>query len=857
MPPRPFLLFPDATRVEPARRGGGGTRVITPTPAEQKRRLDRKFQNIAASVTVVQPTAQGMEPEQVIVLETVGDNISKLSEAAKRIEGLEWLAELDLEDYTSDGTFHAENKPGEPLTHRLYALMTNQQAMTELLSLWNAWLADPSKGARRGFGPLKDLFVHLHDVRHWAAKDRIDQTQLFEDWRFNLEQRPDRPARFEAELWFRRDARIREAAYNQIVALVRALGGQAISQAAVPAILYHGVLLEMPSRAVSSTLRRVEAGEFTELLNCEGVMFFRPVGQARFPAALGDAIRPATQAPVEGPAAAGNPRVALFDGFPANRHTYINDRVAVDDPDGLGGRYAPAQQSHGTAMASLLIRGDLHGDGTPLKSPVYARPILVPEEDFHGNSNEVTPPDSLLVDLIHQVIRRIAVELESTRDSVHVVNLSIGDAYKPFIRELSPLARLLGWLAWEHKLLILVSAGNQTQPIRLSCSGDEFGRLPDEDALRTVLRAIDGDQAFRRHLSPAEAVNVVTVGAMHADSSTLAPTDRRLDLLRGQRLPSPVATVSPGFRRSVKPEILFPGGKVLFQPPLVAHEGHWEFKPSINLQPPGQLVAAPGTRAMELDRVVYCRGTSNAAALASRTAVQILERLDEVLAEYPGVVLNRPERVCLVKSLLVHGASWGDASAVIERLLAEPTADWRVRQRISAKFLGFGEVDPNRCLFCHDQRATLLGWGQLRDGLADSFRFPLPPSLSAKRIERRLTITLAWLTPINPQHRSYRKAALWLSINGEVLGVTRGNLDQASARRGTVIHQVLSGEKARALPEELELKVNCAEDAGGLAEDIPYGLSVTLEVAEGQAIPIYEDVQARIRPVVPIAARPG
>jgi hypothetical protein len=33
--------------------------------------------------------------------------------------------------------------------------------------------------------------------------------------------------------------------------------------------------------------------------------------------------------------------------------------------------------------------------------------------------------------------------------------LSIGDGYRPFLREISPLARLLDWLAWEYKLALL------------------------------------------------------------------------------------------------------------------------------------------------------------------------------------------------------------------------------------------------------------------------------------------------------------------------------------------------------------------------------------------------------------------
>lgn len=59
--------------------------------------------------------------------------------------------------------------------------------------------------------------------------------------------------------------------------------------------------------------------------------------------------------------------------------------------------------------------------------------------------------------------------------------------------------------------------------------------------------------------SPAEALNVVTVGALHAESSRMRPRDRRVDFLRGQRLPSPVATVSHGFKQAVTAKFLSSG----------------------------------------------------------------------------------------------------------------------------------------------------------------------------------------------------------------------------------------------------------------------------------------------------------
>lgn len=371
----PLLLFPSPTTVSRARLGGGGSRVVSPSASEQRRRLENKFQQLSQSIASLQPTIQGLEPEQVIVFETVGKNIEKLAEAASRIVGLEWLAELNLDDYHPDDVFSMAGKPDALLSHRLYSLMTNQKSMTQLLSLWSSWTAKPKKRAMNGFGPFKDLFIHLNDIRRWGPQDRIDQTMIVEDWKERLQSYPDKPSRFEAELWFRKNARLRNAAISQLNRLVIAQGGRSLAQATVESIHYHGALLEMPSNSVLEILNQIQNGQFNDLLQCEGVMFFRPVGQARFPNPRTNETTPLTSPPSIGnPLPKGNPRAALLDGLPLASHLGLDGRLLIDDPDEIGLKYEAGQQSHGTAMASLISRGDLEENNTPLKTPLYCPP---------------------------------------------------------------------------------------------------------------------------------------------------------------------------------------------------------------------------------------------------------------------------------------------------------------------------------------------------------------------------------------------------------------------------------------------------------------------------------------------------
>jgi hypothetical protein len=216
--------------------------------------------------------------------------------------------------------------------------------------------------------------------------------------------------------------------------------------------------------------------------------------------------------------------------------------------------------------------------------------------------------------------------------------------------------------------------------------------------------------------------------------------------------------------------------------------------------------------------------------------------------------LNDTYYTVLLKTLLVHGASWGAAAEMIERAFPEAMDQWQKIGRLKQQFLGYGEVDIIRCLGASEQRATLLGWGTISEGAGHVFELPLPPSLSARTDLRRLTVTLAWLTPTNLQHRDYRRAQLWIDVPEEEIGTQREGLDAKSAQRGTVEHRTFKGTAATPFVDgkKLRVQVNCKEDAGKLDVSVPYAIAVTLEVGPGVQIDIYQEINARIRQPVEI-----
>lgn len=122
----------------------------------------------------MQADIEGAEPERVIVLETVG-SVRDFINAVRKIRGMEWLAEVD-EEMAADQDFYLPAHRSDPVSGRLYLVMTNQAALAELLRLWNAYQTNPNQKFPQGFGKFRELFRHLRTLRIWGTDDRLRDT---------------------------------------------------------------------------------------------------------------------------------------------------------------------------------------------------------------------------------------------------------------------------------------------------------------------------------------------------------------------------------------------------------------------------------------------------------------------------------------------------------------------------------------------------------------------------------------------------------------------------------------------------------------------------------------------------------
>ena len=805
----------------------------------------------------------GMEPETVLVMEIAG-SVNDFKQAVDAA-GLEWLGEWDTDGIVPDDEFYEldskKNRADKPLKGRLFLSLSSGAGLRALLSLWQQWKA--GNALPYGMSKWRDVFDQLLLIRQWGIEETLHETGMIELWRDLIDPlNPEQVITFQIELFYRRTQAKRKQSEEAIIELLEALGGRALgSFIDISEIAFHAVKAELPAQRIQHLLDEIEQPESAidiHLFKFSGIMYFRPTGQSLTTLEEGEG-EPTEYA--EGSAELP-PVAALLDGAPLQQHKWLKDRLEIDDPFDLERLYQQGERCHGTCMASLIVHGDRSAQNKPLERRVFCIPVMQPDPNSQHRIEHM-PDDVFLEDRVHIAVRRMFEGAEGTPPQapyVKVINISIGDRERPFIHTPSPWARLLDWLSWKYRVLFCVSAGNYDSDINTEIRNSDFSLLSEKEKLVVTIKAISKTLSSRRLLSPAESLNALTVGALHSDDSGDYPDIRRVDLMPDDAIFSPAMRLGHGFRRAVKPEILFPGGRQLYKEPAL--DGATLYKIDRSKAKPGQHVALDSKVPGELTHAAYTRGTSNATALATRNATRIYDML-HLLREREEDNLPEQLMAVLMKTLLVHGARQPEnVKESLTDALKSAQNSRKIKEVIS-RYVGYGAVDIDRVLACTEQRATVLGCGEIHENEVHEYAFPLPIGLSKQKTWRRLVITLAWFTPINPDHRNLREAKLELESGGAnwkntSLKLERRDGDHNQVLRGTVQHEVLEASNSIAAYEDgeiLRIRVACKKDATNkLDEIIPYGLAVTLEVKEDIGIPIYQQIKSRIKPQVLVGA---
>jgi hypothetical protein len=855
VPERPLLRLPNPEAIAPPRPPRGGQSVTKPSRGRQVQRLAPRFDRLVRvagdpqQVMQLRADPEAIAPERAIVFEVAGSIVEFYQRAADI--GLEYLAD-DETEFDPDDDFQIKDKPEEEISGRIYLAMPDVEALRQLVQLWRRYVA--GQRMADGFGMWTQLFGLLKDVRPWGPQDRIPPETL-EFWNERLQEAPDEPVRFEVELWYRENPVVRTRSFTALNTTVADLGGQIIDHAVISEIRYDAALIDLPA----ARIRLLMDDPTVSLARADEIMYIRPQTVAEFPVDDDPTDDLAEMFPVGGNELP--PIAALLDGFPVQNHQRLAGRLIIDDPDDFADGYVAAARKHGTEMASLILHGDINRGEPPLERPLYVRPVMQPVQTLNG-WEERTSADRLLIDLIYRAVRRIKEadgDEPAAAPTVTLVNLSLGDPHRPFAGPMSPWARLLDYLAYRYRILFLVSAGNVTDAISLPgyANWSDFENASVEDRERAVFEAINESKAYRTLFSPAEAMNIITVGAAHRDGSAVRAAAMAVDPIGTGDLPNVSSAVGLGFKKVIKPDILLDGGRehVQFQ----GTNPHLHVRPSrVSGRAFGLLAAVPDPAGVDLSRTGLTWGTSGATALATRAGHRVLDALMDrdggsFLADTPPQY-----QALIVKALLLHGAAWGQRIDMIEEIVGGPHYP---KKDGASRLLGYGVLDVARIVECTAERATLIGFGEVTPGAAILHRVPLPPGLDGVREYRAVTTTLSWFSPINPRHQGYRMAALEAGAGGDSeysLGVQRAKAQphDKAIKRGTVFHDRREGERAAAFVNggDLLLRVSARATAGEYDQPVPYALAISIEVGVGSTIQVYDEVraivEARVRPPI-------
>lgn len=853
------------------------------TQAARLSRIDRDFANILDRDDIeVLDNPSSLAPERALVIEIIGSP-KRFVNAASKI-GLEWLAEevailRGVRSYfnptvgqSDDDEDHDDETNSDPLNEddfeflldeqdevgletdlaianeesggALYLGMPTKETFKSLRNLWELYKANQSPP--EGLSDWWGLFGLLHELRPWGPEDRIGEAAR---QRLKVEQshRKGDDLKVEVDLWYRGDALVRARAVGELRETVESLGGTILDELRIDEILYHSALVHLPGAAVDAILDR--SGP---LALDDDIMSIRPQSGFRF--SLEDIVADEDLDDGEGPDDPARVSIgALIDGWPVANHVKLRNRLDVIELD-VADSLAPLNKRvHGTAMSSLILRGDLHHDEGPLDRRLKVVPVLLPDGGF-----EAPPRDKLALGIIHRAV----VELKegtggqpASGPDVVIINHSICDEAFGFAGTVSPWARLLDHLAWKYKLLFVVSAGNirDTFEVPGYPTGADMRTAAPEHRRGEILRAIDAAKAQRTMFSPAESVNGLTVAAEHSDGSLHSLTGNTTDPFVDFRAPNLASGLGHGFNRSVKPDVMLPGGR------QVAHPTEGTILRVHGREHPakfGQSVATPDPNHGDLTMTRLSAGTSNAAALATRTGLLIGDVLDDSPINMGEPWYKRPTAPSVLKALIAHGASWGELGQEMASIYTRAGSLPRRKEAVS-RAIGYGPIDHGRISLGGPHRITLLGEDSIAIKGRHEWRVPLPDEFYTSTEFRKVVVTLAWLTPVSPNSSQYRTIGLNLiDDNGRTQlwqGMKRVGFQPAVgfARRGTLIHAVYEGNR-KAVPFEeradFVINVQASSNMPKMTKImVPYALAVTVEVADTIKGDIRDTIRDRLR----------
>lgn len=835
----------------------------------QKANLDNTFAELKRTAeawekdVAVEKDPRAVIPERALVFELIG-SVEKFEKAAASL-GFEWLCSERVASGTdanwgqqeeddsgslidNDDSLDEDESDDLSSSANLYLTVPSKQGLKSLTEHWKKYTTG-NAAVTEAEKTWWALFGYLKDIRPWSPKDRIEPV-VADYINYVLEHHPDQPVTVELDLWFRATNAERVAALSILKDLLATEQAEVLDTVLIEEIKYHAVLVKVPA-AIARTL----AERHGSLANADGVMTIR----AQSVVAPLPELKPSTDSLSDLPVPGDKPCIgAILDGYPIAAHELLNGRLIVLEKDVEAVAVPVDARFHGTAMASLVLHGDLNAPGVPQARKLAVVPVLAKV----GNKESI-PTDKLPVGIIYRAIMALIAGTENGEiepEQIVVINHSICNRHAPFSGRASPWAALLDYFAYKHNMLFVISAGNieEGMPIR-SDHADVEEFLEEESLVRTVavMQAAQKSRHFRNLLTPAESVNGLTVGALHVDHAGTVP-EPHYDPYPEHEMAALYSAAGPGINRSIKPDLVEAGGRSIgnlydgSDGPTISARG---------IVHVGQKTAVPDPKTGAANQMGLSFGTSNAAALVTRTALQIADVVEPVYEQDDEIWIARRSRAVILKALIAHSCRWGDVAAVLNTVFTPVGTRKRSKRGAAiASFLGYGRPDPARVGSGSDNRITLLADDEIAHDKLHEYRIPVPKAILTSRDVRRIIITLAWSSPVSVDYADYRamslalvnkdgKSEIWKKVKRT--NETLYQPDSYAIARGTLTHVILEGSSRTTFDDKdglfigVQARAPRKEFQRGVT--VPYALAVTIELATNAKSTVYEEVSEAIR----------
>lgn len=682
-----------------------------------------------------------------------------------------------------------------------------------------------------------------NQIREWSENDRIENEEQLQDWVLQTEGlNLDHEDFFiEIELWFHRDPHRREEAENRIKEILELDGGKLLDIFVCEEINYHGLKASVKKELI---LKLKEKSNFTgmQLLKADSVMFINPSPQAmlRKQSPDSDLESSKTHKPKYEKSYA-----AILDGMPLQNHNDIKNFIDVLDLFDFEAKYPADKRFHGTAVSSIVINGTYKNDER-INSKILHCPIMLSSGD-----REIIPNDKLFIKLVYDAVEMLFKEKESVR----VINFSLGDLYRPYLaRRISPLAKMIDFLSYKHKVLFLISAGNNAA-LSLDCDKEEFIRLSDEEKFSVVLSSKRKDLNNLKIISPAESVNSLCIGATEYDDSEIEKkiTNQENGILyRNDKYCAAYSRVGLGVKKSIKPELLFPGGSSVYKKLFFSSKLESENPASNKFGLKHAFTAKSG----DLNKQARGCGTSYATALATNNAIRIYEQLLENDYLSTEIFPDKEYDALLIKNLLLH-SSWHDPDFLqfIHRKASANHSDGNFKKpRELARFHGYGKTDFERSISAFNHSVLFIACNKISAATQHDYEIPLPSEFRNQSLSSniRLISTLVWFSDISPETSDYQQSKLDIQISKDgsfeeqISSEQAGNVMLNTCKHS--IYELKKGKAILAIDSSNNLaKISVCSQKGNSKRNsdvIAYVLAITLEIDSD--IDIYTEIHSHI-----------